>query len=139
MSPDPALVEAARHAEEPELVAAAVDTDVVVAERAGDEDPVRGGPAEGVAPVRAEGGRPLGVVVVAERHEGVDLPGGREALDGGAGQALRPAADAEVADGEDAGVGRRGRRREQRRRGEGERANVTGVCPNGEPVPSCAA
>jgi hypothetical protein len=83
----------------------------VVAERPLDEKAVGRGPAEGAEPVRRERRRPLAVVVVAEGDKGVDLPRPRrEPLDGRACEALALAADAEVADREDARVGvRRGR------------------------------
>ena len=86
------------------LVAAAVDEDVVVSERAGDDEAVLGGPAERVEPVAPERGRALRVVVVPERHERVGLRTGRELLHGRAHAALGRAADPEVADREDAGV-----------------------------------
>ena len=86
--PDAPAVVAPRHTEEVELVAAALDTDVVIPERPGDEQPVGSGPAEGAEPVRPERGRPLGVVVVAERHERAGRAPGGEPLDGGAGEPL---------------------------------------------------
>jgi hypothetical protein len=80
------------------LVAAPLDEDVVVAERADDGDAGRLEPAERGRPVGAKRGRALRVVVVAEGDERVRGRSRLEAPYRLAELALARAADAEVAD-----------------------------------------